>query len=139
LTPQDPRWISAWWLGFLGPAALCFVVGVITLGLPEHIKSNLNDSELDEIKRIDEKNPEKTLKEKMLEIPKMLGALLTNWTYVFNSLAFNSTLMFVEGLTPFIAKILILRYGVEIQDVGKTLNVAIVPPLIGRSHDFHVY
>jgi hypothetical protein len=108
-------------------------VGVITLGMPEHIKSQLNDTELDEVKQIDYRDQKKTLKEKMSEIPKILGELLTNWTYVFNSLAFNSTLMIAEGLAPFIAKILILRFGVEVQEVGKTLNIAIVPPLVGKS------
>ncbi|XP_028402271.1 solute carrier organic anion transporter family member 4A1-like isoform X2 [Dendronephthya gigantea] len=130
LTPQDPRWISAWWIGFLGPAGLSFLVGVINLGMPEHISSQLNDAEIEEIKRIDDKERDLTLKEKVLKIPKILGELLTNWTFVFNSLAFNSTLMFAEGLAPFIAKILILRFGVKIQDVGKVLNISIVPPLV---------
>lgn len=109
------------------------MLGVITLGLPEHIRSQLNDTELEDIKQIDDKHRDMTLKEKLIELPKILGELLTNWTFVFNSLAFNSTLMFGEGLAPFIAKILILRFGVEPQDVGKALNIALVPPLIGKS------
>ena len=108
---------------------------MITLGLPEHIRSQLNDTELEDIKQIDDKHSEMTLKEKLIELPKILGELLTNWTFVFNSLAFNSTLMFAEGLAPFIAKILVLRFGVDPQDVGKALNVAIVPPVIGKFCD----
>ncbi len=106
------------------------------LGMPEHIKSQLDDTELAAIKQLDDNNQNKTLKEKFGEIPKILGELLTNWSFVFNSLAFNSTLMFAEGLAPFIAKILILRYGVPAQDVGKTLNIAVVPPLVGKFCEF---
>ena len=114
----DPRWISSWWLGFLGPAGLCLLVGLITLGLPKHIKSQLSDNELAEIQKNDQNDQEKSLKEKLIEIPRILKELLTNWTFVFNCLAFNTSLMFAEGLAPFIAKILILRFGVEPTDVG---------------------
>ena len=107
------------------------MVGVITLGLPERIRSHLNDSELEDIKQIDDKHREMTLKQKLIELPKILGELLTNWTFLFNSLAFNSTLMFAEGLAPFIAQILVLRFGMDPQDVGKALNITLVPPVIG--------
>ena len=105
---------------------------MITLGLPEHIKSQLNDSELDKIKQIHEVDRGMTLKEQMREIPRILKALFTNWAFIFNSLAYNVTLLFLEGLTPFIPKILILRFGVEIDDLGKTLNLALVPAVVRK-------
>lgn len=107
-------------------------MGILTLGMPENVSSQLDDAEIEEIKKIADKERDLTLKEKMLKMPKILGELFTNWTFVFNSLAFNSTVMFAEGIAPFIAKILILRFGVEVKDVGKVLNVSIVPPLVRK-------
>lgn len=132
MIPEDPRWISAWWIAFLGPAVACFLVGLLTLALPQHIRSDLNDNELKEIAKVDDGMRDMTLKEKMEKIPKIVWELLKNPTYVFNVLAFNSALLFGEGLAPFIGKIMLLRFGVDIKDLGKILNIAVVPPLIRK-------
>ena len=70
-------------------------------------------------------------KEKLSDLWCALKEVMTNWTFVFNSLGVNATLMYAEGLAPFIAKILILQYGVEPQKVGNALTIAAAPPLIG--------
>lgn len=44
LTPKDPRWIGAWWIGFLLFGILFFLVAAITATFPRYHKENTANS-----------------------------------------------------------------------------------------------
>ena len=124
MTPKDLRWIGNWWLGVLVGSIICFLSSVFILGFPKNIKRQEGKREL--------KNQVEYLsaKEKLAQLPAALKRLLTNWTFITNSMGQNCVLMYAEGLAPFIAKILILRFGVAVEKVGNALTLCAVPPLI---------
>jgi len=40
LTPSDPRWVGAWWIGFI-ITAVCFILLTVPLtGFPKHLPGN---------------------------------------------------------------------------------------------------
>ena len=126
MTPKDPRWIGNWWVGFLASAGVSVLSALFLLGFPRIVAGGKYRPEK-ELQAVDNMSA----KEKLGELWSALKEVLTNWTFVFNSLGVNATLMYAEGLAPFIAKILILQYGVEPQKVGNALTIAAAPPLIG--------
>ena len=135
LTPKDPRWIGNWWVGFLGAAGVTILSALFLLGFPnpiaggkfrpghDHKSSTVTGDQMSTMDDL-------TGKEKLRDLWCAVKELLTNWTFVLNCMAINCTLLYAEGLAPFIAKILILQYGVEPQKVGEALTVSAAPPLL---------
>lgn len=131
LTPDSYNWIGNWWLGFLIAAACSVVSAFFILGFPSHIagakyRLEQNQKMGSEMSTVDNL----TAKEKLRDLWCALKEILTNWTFVFNCLGLNCNLLIAEGLAPFIAKILILQYGVSLAAIGNTLTIAGAPPLI---------
>ena len=139
MTPLDPRWIGNWWVGLLGSSGVCLLSAIFISGFPRVIPSqrdpcNNHLGKLETSKPTTSKsNFKEDLKDKFREFPAVLKYLLTNWSFVFNCLAINTTLMYAEGLAPFIAKVLILQYGVEPEKVGNALTISALPPMISMS------
>ena len=125
MSPKDARWIGNWWVGILAASVLTFLSAFFILGFPEDIKCQKEKGQSYHQTTL-------TPQEKMAKLPSSLKRLLTNWTFVFNSMAQNCTLLYGEGLSPFVAKILILRFGVAPEKVGNAMTLSVVPPMIGR-------
>lgn len=126
MKPDDPRWIGCWWIAFIGAAILCFLTAIFLLCFPaSRIKSAKGHQTKQPIQPTD-----LSVKEKFSDFPAALKETLTNWPFIFNTMAVNSTLMIAEGMVPFVAKILIIRFGVAIDKVGLALTVAAIPPLV---------
>ena len=144
MTPSDPRWIGNWWIGILGASGICLLSATFICGFPPVIPSQ-KDQRKDYLINPEKekhvpsaKNLKEDLKYKFSEFPAILKDLLTNWSFLFNCMAVNCTLMYIEGLSPFIAKVLILQYGVKAEKVGSALTISALPPMISMSICLHM-
>lgn len=45
MTPKDPRWIGAWWLGFLMFGTMALVVSLLVFFFPRTIPNSKSDDE----------------------------------------------------------------------------------------------
>ena len=139
MTPLDPRWIGNWWVGILGAAGICLLSAIFISGFPRIIPSQRDpcNYSLQNLEASKHKTSESDFKEgfknKFSEFPGTLKDLLTNWSFVLNCMAVNTTLMYAEGIAPFLAKILILQYGVEPQKVGNALTISVLPAMMSMS------
>ena len=139
MTPVDPRWIANWWVGLLGGSGACLLSAIFITGFPRIVKSQKDQCEkyfgnLEKPKQTYlELDFKKNLKDKFHEFLAILKDLLTNWSFVFNCMAVNTSLMYSEGIAPFIAKVLILQYGVQPEKVGNALTLSALPTMISMS------
>ena len=67
----------------------------------------------------------------MVKLPAALKRLLTNWAFITNAMAQNCVLMHAQGIAPFVAKILILRFGVAVEKIGNAMALSAFPPMVG--------
>ena len=61
-----------------------------------------------------------------------LKDLLTNWTFLFNTLGLTATLLYVGALMPFYPKILVLKFGLVPEKIGYILGSMMTPAMAGK-------
>ena len=130
LTPKDPRWIGAWWLGFLVFGLLFFLLAITISGFPSSLPGAKERRE----KHIREGNLNKKsdIKEARLkEILPELKSLLLNRTLLFNTLGVSVGLIFIGSLIPFLGKILQLKFGLDPVKNGYLLSAVMTPTVMG--------
>ena len=126
LTARDPRWIGAWWLGFLVFGFIILVSSLLVLGFPRELpgakerrQEHINKGNLRKANNLKKPSLKKILPE--------LKNLLTNWTFVFNTLGLTSTLLYFGAVAPFIPKILQMKFGLKPENTGYALALMVTP------------
>jgi len=77
ISPKDPRWIGAWWLGFLVFGAFSLLFSIPTMCFPRYIKSSKRRHELAliakerELAKLDKKSLLKTIVEEAKGVLKL--------------------------------------------------------------------
>lgn len=130
LTPDDPQWIGAWWIGFLFGGFILLLMTGLLLGFPR---------ELPGAKRIREeaaKEGQIPKKDERLQgnIKDILPAtlqLLKAPVFIFNSLGITSSSLFGAGIASFLPKILQLKYGLSPFITGVIIGTILVPGTVG--------
>ena len=131
LTPKDPRWIGAWWLGFLVFGLLFFVLALIISGFP----SSLPGAKERRQKHIREghlQGNNASTEAKFKEILCELKTILCNLTFLFNSLGVAVSFTFIGALVPFLGKILQLKFDLDPVKNGYILSAIMTPTIVGK-------
>ena len=131
MTPEDPRWIGAWWLGYLVGGSFLCLTSVLFLGFPH---------ELPGAKSIRERalrdgyvpKEDQRLRGKLKDFLPATAQLLTSAVFVFNTLAITSSSLFGAGIASFIAKILQLKFNLSPFIAGIVIGVIMVPGVVGK-------
>ncbi|XP_028411530.1 solute carrier organic anion transporter family member 4A1-like isoform X2 [Dendronephthya gigantea] len=128
LTSRDPRWIGAWWLGFVIFGIVIFVFSLLILGFPRELPGAKKKRE-EHIKKGNIRRTKIDRKPSLRIIIPELKDLLTNWTFLFNTLGLTATLLYVGALMPFIPKILMLKFGLLPEQIGYILGSLMTPSM----------
>jgi hypothetical protein len=131
LTANDPRWIGAWWLGFVIFGILIFILSILLLGFPRELPGAKEMRE-EQIKKGNIRKVKNSEKPTLKRILPELRDLLKNGTFMFNTLGLTATLFYVGALFPFYPKILLLKFGVIPENVGYVLGTMITPCMAGK-------
>ncbi|WAR16343.1 SO2B1-like protein [Mya arenaria] len=120
ITPRDPRWIGAWWLGFLVFGGFAVLFSVPTMCFPRYLKSHKRRGDLQIIakekalqKLENNSNGEKVVK----EIKEFLAAvlrLLKNPTYLVLTISNVVNVVGFAGVLSFMPKYLASQYSVPL-------------------------
>ncbi|XP_069105984.1 solute carrier organic anion transporter family member 3A1-like [Argopecten irradians] len=94
ITPRDPRWVGAWWVGFLLFGFLAILSGIPVFFFPRRFKP----------KPVDHSDGKSGFMENLKDIFKGVGALVTNKLYMLVVLANCLTLFMVGGFLAFMPK-----------------------------------
>ena len=138
LKPEDPQWIGAWWLGYLGGGCLLLPIAGLLLGFPR---------ELPGAKRIREEaqkegqvpKKDERIQGNLKDILPATLQLLKAPVFIFNSLAVTSGSLFGAGIASFLAKILQLKFGLSSLITGAVIGAVLVPGTVGKNIAFKKY
>ncbi|XP_066269992.1 solute carrier organic anion transporter family member 2A1-like [Branchiostoma lanceolatum] len=111
ITPRDPRWVGAWWAGFLVCSAAFFLVSIPFFMMPNEMKHRGKKS-----KKAVEQPPRKpkqklSTKEIIRGIPAALKRLLLNGVYMGVVFCVVCELSSTHGLASFQAKFMEVQYS----------------------------
>ncbi|XP_028413377.1 solute carrier organic anion transporter family member 4C1-like [Dendronephthya gigantea] len=120
LTPRDPRWIGAWWIGFLLFGSLIILFSVILSGFPREMPG-ARERRQNHIREGNIKPSNDSKQPSLRKIPSELKALLKNSTYVFNTLGLTCLLFYAATIGTFFSKILRVKFGLDGVSVGYVL------------------
>lgn len=93
ITDKDPRWLGAWWLGWLIIAVLIFVSGILLTMFPKELPKAAARREQNK-KKGDELRP----KASYADMKATFKRLITNKIYMFNNL---SSIFYLFGYMPY--------------------------------------
>ena len=122
---DHPRWVGAWWLGYVVGGLLLTLNAFILLGFPRELPGAKEIRE----KSIKEGNLPKSddkLKGKVKDIIPATLILLKNRTFMFNTLATTIGSLFGGGIATFIAKFSQMKFAINAQQLGVALGVVLI-------------
>lgn len=135
---SDPRWIGAWWLGFVVFGILIFIASFVVLGFPQELPGARRTRE-EHIEKGNIMRSKSSDKPTLKNILPELKDLLKNWTFLFNTLGLTATLLYVGALLPFLPKILSLKFGVLPENIGYILGSLMTPSMAGKMNTCSVW
>nr|XP_022335253.1 solute carrier organic anion transporter family member 4A1-like isoform X3 [Crassostrea virginica]XP_022335254.1 solute carrier organic anion transporter family member 4A1-like isoform X3 [Crassostrea virginica] len=123
LTPMDPAWVGAWWLGFVVTAIGFLLVTFPLFGYPTNLPGtkHIRDArKTDAEKEREEKkrNDTRPLKEKLLDFPRALFILAKNPMYVVLNLGGAAETIIIAGLAAFAPKVLEEKFNMSPAESG---------------------
>ncbi|KAJ8322349.1 hypothetical protein KUTeg_000820 [Tegillarca granosa] len=96
MSPSDPRWIGAWWIGFLVFGVLALLLAFPVACFPRH----LGNQNAEKPTEIDEDSNE-TITSQTKDLPKALMRIFTNRVYVLHLIGVMCTMLSIISLTSF--------------------------------------
>ena len=132
LKSTDPRWIGAWWLGFVSLFGVMIISGVLLLLFPKKMMKKGQQERCLSIKGgqlpPSDDNVQYTAKGFLIQLLKMLR----NKAFMLTVLAVSVKLVYIFGLVTFIVKILILKFGVSQLKASLFVTAIFLPGVIRK-------
>ncbi|XP_062897306.1 solute carrier organic anion transporter family member 4A1 [Mobula hypostoma] len=136
LTPENPLWVGAWWIGFLGAGGAAFLVSIPILGYPRQLPESqrymaMRVSEAHQLKDGSQKTAmEPDFGKTLRDLPRSALLLLKNPTFIFLCLSGATEATLIAGMSTFGPKFLESQFGLSASQ-GATLFGYIVVPAGG--------
>lgn len=130
LTPDDPRWIGAWWLGYFFGGLLLLCTSIALLGYPREMPG-AREQRLAAIKEGLLPPRDEHIQGRLKDILPATKAILTNKTFMLNTCAFCCTTLIATGLGPFVSKFIQSQFGKSSSTAGILSGIVIIPGTAG--------
>lgn len=143
ITPDDPRWIGAWWAGFLLCSALLFLSALFMFGFPQALDEQGLDSggeseqamlpsslTLDKPNRSMhgfDLNSGLSVCEHLRVIPRVTRHLLSNPVFTCITLAACMEIAVVAGFAAFLGKYLEQQFNLTTSSANQLLGLTAIP------------
>ncbi|XP_052791203.1 solute carrier organic anion transporter family member 4A1-like [Mya arenaria] len=141
ITPNSPRWVGAWWIGFLISGALAFLVAFPMAGFPKLLPGS-EKYKLEREKEVyskkdkrheykdKENSPDSTNEETALsykQIIKSVKVLLFNPTFMCLNLAAACEGNLLSGIATFMPKFIEAQFGLPASTAAQYVGYAAIP------------
>ncbi|KAM7002826.1 solute carrier organic anion transporter family member 3A1 isoform 1-T1 [Tautogolabrus adspersus] len=148
ITPDDPRWIGAWWAGFLLCGALLFCSSILMFGFPQSLptKEREEGTESEQVMLPPSINSEyetpkssngllgnhepansPTCCQQLRVIPKVTKHLLSNPVFTCITLAACMEIAVVAGFAAFLGKYLEQQFNLTTTSANQLLGMTAIP------------
>ncbi|XP_056137302.1 solute carrier organic anion transporter family member 3A1 isoform X2 [Lampris incognitus] len=148
ITPDDPRWIGAWWAGFLLCGALLFFSALLMFGFPQSLPSREDEGRADSeqamlpptlspdyatpkpsngVARTHEPANSPTCCQQLRVIPKVTKHLLSNPVFTCIILAACMEIGVVAGFAAFLGKYLEQQFNLTTTSANQLLGMTAIP------------
>ncbi|XP_041437053.1 solute carrier organic anion transporter family member 2B1 L homeolog isoform X2 [Xenopus laevis] len=135
LTPKDPRWIGAWWLGYLVAGSVVAIASIPYFIFPREMpKQGPSEtpeepklSLMDEVKNKTEEKEKLTLSQFVKVFPKVLFRTVKNPVFILVVLAQANVSAMACGLATFMAKFLERQFSVTASFANLLMGSANIP------------
>lgn len=117
ITPDDPRWIGAWWLGYFFGGLLLLCTSIALLGYPKEMPG-AQERRMAAIKEGLLPARDEHIQGRLRDILPATKAILTNKTFMLNTWAFCCTTLIATGLGPFVSKFIQSQFGKSSSTAG---------------------
>ncbi|XP_068507311.1 solute carrier organic anion transporter family member 3A1 isoform X2 [Syngnathus scovelli] len=149
ITPEDPRWIGAWWAGFLLCSALLFCSALLMFGFPQSLPTRERDEAADGERAMLAPAPlspgadvpktsngaagdsrpadSPTCCQQLRVIPKVTKHLLSNPVFTCIILAACMEIAVVAGFAAFLGKYLEQQFNLTTTSANQLLGMTAIP------------
>ncbi|XP_056271715.1 solute carrier organic anion transporter family member 3A1 [Pseudoliparis swirei] len=148
ITPEDPRWIGAWWAGFLLCGALLFCSALFMFGFPQSLPTSEREEGADSeqvmlppslspdyetpkpsngVVRNHEPANSPTCCQQLRVIPKVTKHLLSNPVFTCIVLAACMEIAVVAGFAAFLGKYLEQQFSLTTSSANQLLGMTAIP------------
>ncbi|XP_014770122.1 solute carrier organic anion transporter family member 1C1 [Octopus bimaculoides] len=141
ITPEDPRWIGAWWLGFLSFGGVSIILCIPLIFFPKHLPRKHNDDgKTTEMVEMTETKKDKKLKPEfnkanvikyIKDFFRSLRRICQKKSYLFLVCGVTSNIMGVGGVSSFGAKYIETQYHLPAWKSNAVLGVTNLLALSG--------
>ncbi|XP_063315660.1 solute carrier organic anion transporter family member 4A1 [Pelobates fuscus] len=131
LTPENPLWVGAWWIGFLGAGAAAFLISFPILAFPQQLPGSqryvvMRVSEAHQVNGGSHK-PDPDFGKTIKDMPKSLLMLLRNPTFIFLCLAGATEATLITGMSTFGPKFLESQFSLSASEAATFFGYMVVP------------
>ncbi|KAK7884699.1 hypothetical protein WMY93_027822 [Mugilogobius chulae] len=131
VSPDNPLWVGAWWIGFLGGGALSLLVAVPILGYPPELPGSQETAAI----RVSETHQSKDdtsasdphFGKTLRDMPRCVLLLLKNPTFLFLCLAGASDANLIAAMSTFGPKILESQFSLSASKAAAIFGSLVVP------------
>ncbi|XP_053479208.1 solute carrier organic anion transporter family member 3A1 isoform X5 [Ictalurus furcatus] len=144
ITPDDPRWIGAWWGGFLLCGALLFFSAIFMFGFPSSLSERYGNSRTQSDQPmlpvsqsyehskpsngvLHNHQPDSSCCEQLRVIPKVTKHLLSNPVFTCIVLAACMEIAVVAGFAAFLGKYLEQQFNLTTTSANQLLGMTAIP------------
>ncbi|XP_064621042.1 solute carrier organic anion transporter family member 4C1-like [Lineus longissimus] len=130
ITPEDPRWVGAWWISFLVGSFLAFLCSAMLCCLGKQLP------EAESLRKDRMSNGHGTLEENegvlqgtitLKHLPKNTLLLLRNSTFMLLVVALTCQAMLINGMGAFLPKFIQNQYNVEPSWAAMLTGLIVIP------------
>ncbi|XP_072175520.1 solute carrier organic anion transporter family member 4A1-like [Diadema setosum] len=125
ITPDNPLWIGAWWLGFLVAAVVVTILAVIIMGFPKTQPGNkkLANTRRSETQKGSEYNKRSGFRKNLLDFPRAVCKIISNPPFMGICFAMASEWFVIAGMAVFIPKFLEAQFNMSSSEVARIIGV----------------
>ncbi|KAJ8322339.1 hypothetical protein KUTeg_000810 [Tegillarca granosa] len=135
LTPDDPRWVGAWWLGYIFASVLSLLVAIPISAFGKELPSasTVRSTRVSQAYAhdSDEKDTETQQKRSYRDLPQIVMSLLKNPVFILLTLAGSVEGLSTSGFATFLPKLIQNQFGVSAAKASMYGGLVAVPGAAG--------